>query len=302
MKTEKRDLIFIAVSLVILLITSAIIYTPFVLVLALVSLAGSLFFEFIFSFFRKKTFNYLPAIITALILVLLVPPTSPWWMVLIGSSFALFFGKAVFGGHGTTVFNPAMVGLLFIIISFPVEMTGSYLDPVTNTISASSTALLAKQGLLVHSYWELLVGQTPDFIGASPRLILLAIMAVLLITKTINWRVVLGYFTTFLVVATIFWLASGGTNPIYHLLSGSVIFGGVFVITEPRSQADAPLGKLIYGAIGGFLVYFLSRFSSYADGIIFAVVLTNMLAPMVDFIIKPRVKVISEEVSQVERV
>lgn len=300
MKTENRNLIFIAASLTILLVPSAIIFGPEVLLLTLVAVASSLLVEFLFAHLRKKTFNYLPAIITALILVLLVPPTAPWWMVLIGSSFALFFGKAVFGGHGTTVFNAALVGLLFIIVSFPVEMTSGYLNPITSIISADGTAVLVKSNLVAHSYWQLLVGQTPDLLGTSSRLLLLIIMVVLLVFKTINWRIVLGYFGMFLLTATLFWLIDGGADPIYHLLSGSVIFGGVFVITEPYSASREPLGKLMYGAVGGFLVYFISQLSSYADGLVFAVVLTNMLAPMIDLLIKPKinkdeVEVISNE-------
>lgn len=290
MKKETSKLLFIVTALLTLVISATIIYGWNVILIAGVAVASALLVEYLFAVTRKKTFNWLPAIITALVVALLLPPTSPWWLVLIASSFALFFGKAVFGGHGTTVFNPALTGLVFVIVSFPLQMLNSFVDPTTGVVSPTNTATLALGGNLNFTNWQLLVGNTPDLIGTSSRLILLGILLVFLIFKVVDWKIVLGYVGMYLLTSLVFWLTIGGTNPIGYFLSGGVVFGAVFLVTEPYSAAQTPIGKYVYGALAGFLVYFISRFTSYADGLVFALLLANISSPLIDLAFQPRSK------------
>ncbi|WP_150303896.1 electron transport complex subunit RsxD [Pseudomonas saliphila] len=263
------------------------------------------------------------ALVTAWLLALALPPMSPWWLVVIAASFAIVFGKQLYGGLGQNPFNPAMLGYAVVLISFPVEMTAW---PAWRGIEQSVPDLSATLGLLdalrqVFGFsaqaidgWthatplDLLKnnsGLTMDELAASQPVfgalggnvwewINLAYLAggILLIYKRIfTWHAPLGMLAALVIMSLLFWGGSGSDSngsPLFHLLSGATMLGAFFIVTDPVSGATSNLGRVVFGAGVGVLVYVIRAWGGYPDAIAFAVLLMNLTAPTIDYYTTPR--------------
>ena len=259
--------------------------------------------------------------VTTTILALSLPPTIPLWMVALGTLVAVLFGKMVFGGFGRNVFNPAMVGRAFLYVSFGQAMTGAWASPLTGFLGNSPQAGQAAEGdanLFPAGFgaWspgadavtsatplgssdpsqiDLLVGTVPGSIGESSA-ILIALAAVYLIwTKTANWRIISAGLAGFMATYIPLWAAQFSTragvllpDPLSGLTAGGVLFGLVFIATDPVSAATTNGGRWIYGVLVGAATVLIRVFSVWPEGLMFAILLGNMFAPIVDWLIKNR--------------
>ena len=257
--------------------------------------------------------------VTTTILALSLPPTLPLWMVALGSLVAVLFGKMVFGGFGRNVFNPAMVGRAFLYVSFGQAMTGKWAQPLTGFLehgleqgpaltggllpagfgawtpgvdALSSATPLASSA---PSQLDLLVGTAPGSIGESSA-ILIGLAALYLIwTKTANWRIIVASLAGFFALYIPLWAAElvtkGGVllpDPLAGLTAGGVLFGIVFIATDPVSAASTNGGRWLYGLIIGATTVLIRAFSVWPEGLMFAILLGNMFAPIIDWTIKSR--------------
>lgn len=260
--------------------------------------------------------------VTTTILALSLPPTLPLWMVALGTLVAVLFGKMVFGGFGRNVFNPAMVGRSFLYVSFGQAMTGVWALPLTGSLgnSASTAAAAGSANLFPAGFgaWspgidaitsatslgssgtsqlDLLVGTVPGSSGESSAILISLAAVYLLWTKTINWRIVVAGLVGFLGLYLPLWAAKLATStahllpdPLVGLTAGGVLFGLVFIATDPVSAATTNGGRWIYGLLVGAATVLIRVFSVWPEGFMFAILLGNMFAPIIDWLIKNRKK------------
>lgn len=258
------------------------------------------------------------ALVTALLLALAIPPMSPWWLSLVGVSFAMIIGKHLYGGLGQNPFNPAMLGYVLLLVSFPQEMT-SWMPPLgvegyNNSIfDALQTILPFGQGLqvdgismatpldIVRENASLTTAElfesNPMFQGFAGRgwtwvnagYLLGGLF--LLKKKMFTWYAPVGMLAAITIMATVFWNGTGSAShgsPLFHLFSGATMLGAFFIVTDPVSGATSNRGRLIFGAGVGILAYIIRAWGGYPDGVAFATLLMNMAAPTIDYYTQPR--------------
>ena len=254
------------------------------------------------------------AIVTAVLLAIALPPLSPWWLTAIGIVFAIVFAKHLYGGLGYNPFNPAMVAYVLLLISFPVEMTRwlpvADLSNIDITFATALQIIFTEQSpyqIAVDSLsgatpldimkTQIGLAQTPELIQQNSAFgplagqgwqwvnIWFAIGGLfLLYRKVINWHIPFAMLFALTFISLITWLISPETtaSPLFHLLSGGTMIGAFFIATDPVSAATTLKGRLIYGAGIGLLTYIIRVWGGYPDGIAFAVLLMNMLVPLID--------------------
>ncbi len=268
-------------------------------VLVIVNAAGFLS-EYVFA--RVYNTKVTQAVfVTNCIFALSLPPTIPLWIPVIGIVFGVVFGKMAFGGFGRNVFNPAMTGRAFIYVSFGAQMTaaGAWVKPAGGALGAlgiwqsdtvsSATPLVNLANGGNESFLDLFLGNIAGSFGETSALLILLGGIYLMVKKSASWRIIVSGLATYLIMQLIFWLANveGAYDPLSGLLSGSLLFGMMFVATDPisASQTTEP-GRIIYGATIGMLTALIRTFSVWPAAITFAVLLANMFAPLLNHIIR----------------
>jgi Na+-transporting NADH:ubiquinone oxidoreductase subunit B len=264
-----------------------------------VAIAAALISEYLMS--RKYDLKMTESLyVSAFLFALSLPPNLPLWMVAVGMAFGIVFGKMVFGGFGRNVFNPAITARAFVYISFGVPMTGRFVAPqvalslfpggfgtwVSQADSVSAATPLITQS---SSYLELFLGPVAGSFGEVSALLVLLGGAYILYKKAANWKIVSGSVISFLIFQSIFYFTGveGAVDPLYALLGGSFLLGALFMITDPISSSQSTdLGRWIYGAFFGMLVVLIRIFSSWAEGVTFAILLANMFGPLLDHYLK----------------
>ncbi|MFC6379435.1 electron transport complex subunit RsxD [Tatumella terrea] len=269
------------------------------------------------------------ALLTALLLGVSLPPLAPWWLIVIGTTFAIIIAKQLYGGLGQNPFNPAMVGYVVLLISFPVQMT-SWLPPetlqsvrpgLTDCLSmiftAHTTGGLSMQALQLgvdgisqatpldgfktglragHTAAQLL--SEPIFkgilAGQGWQWVNMAFLAgglFMLVNRTIRWHIPVSFLASLALCAALGWWFSPGhlASPMMHLFSGGTMLCAFFIATDPISASTTDKGRLIYGALIGLLTWLIRSFGGYPDGVAFAVLLANICVPLIDYYTQPRV-------------
>ena len=251
------------------------------------------------------------ALVTAVLLALALPPYAPWWLTLVAVGFAITFGKQLYGGLGQNPFNPAMLGYVVVLISFPVEMTTwpkphsvGLLDGLQQIFGfaalpdgwSQATALDSlkiNKSLTMDELWA----ANPAFGkvgGAAVEWVNAAFLLgglFLLRMRLISWHAPVGMLGALAIMSLLFWHGSGSDSngsPLFHLFTGATMLGAFFIVTDPVSGATSNLGRLIFGAGVGILVYVIRTWGGYPDGIAFAVLLMNLCAPTIDYYSRPR--------------
>lgn len=241
-------------------------------------------------------------LVTGLIFPLVLPPSIPLWIVAVGAIFGVIFGKEVFGGTGRNIFNPALVGRIFITIAFPVAMSTNWGQPLigglagfgsftVDSITAATPLSLIKSGAEIpYSILDMLFGRVPGSMGETFRIGIIAGGLFLMYTKVSSWRITLSYLgavALFSGIGSIF-LPDLIATPILQLLSGGLLFGAFFMATDPVSSPFTKPGKWIYGIMLGLLTVLIRSFSGYVEGVMFSIIIMNALGPLIDTMILKR--------------
>jgi Na+-transporting NADH:ubiquinone oxidoreductase subunit B/electron transport complex protein RnfD len=282
-----RTMLIFTGALGVLLLAATIIFGWYVLAIAAVSYVFSFGVEYGVNKARKKPLDN-GWMVTPMVFALLMPPTAPLWMVAIGSTFGTLFGKMLFGGLGKNLFNPALVGVLFITFAFPVLMNTEWLNPVTNLISSSTpiSLLQANGGSLgSFTYTQLLLGNVPGVLGETFRLGIIVLGITLIALKIIDWKLTVSLIATVFLLNLIGIILFPGSNfkdPIASLLVGGLMFYSVFIVTDPVTAPYHPIAKILYGIGVGILTVIIRNFATWPEGLIFAVIIMNAVAPMLD--------------------
>lgn len=269
------------------------------LILVIATVAASVASELLFRAAIKapRSVGDLSAIVTGLLLALILPPSTPIWMAVLGAVFSIVVAKEFFGGLGANPFNPALIGRAFLLMSFPAAIT-TWHKPLQGIVDAATTATplnLVKQGSSLADvaaqigagdvgglYWQLFLGNRSGSIGES-SILLVAIGGLFLLgLGVIQWIVPVAVLGT---TALFSWML--GMDPLFSLLSGGVVFGAFFMATDYSTSPLTPLGKALYGAGIGLLIALIRKLGGFPEGVTYAILVMNMLSPFLD---KLRVK------------
>jgi len=296
-----------------------------ILVQILLAVTFALVFEALMLIFRKQAVRLFlgdwSAIVTAVLFALCLPPLAPWWIALIGMFFAIVLAKHLYGGLGHNVFNPAMVGYVVVLISFPQVMA---LWPPPSSIASQSLTLgdivntIFSGSLPAHLSWDAISEATPldairasisaghmvsearqspvfgDFGGLGWEWIanFYALGGLwLLWRRIISWHVPVMMIGSVAMLGLVAYLADPGSNPapLQHVFSGALVLGAFYIATDPVTGCTSGRGRLIFGAGVGVLTLIIRRWGGYPDGVAFAVLLMNMAAPLIDRYTRPRI-------------
>ena len=236
------------------------------------------------------------AAVTGLLIGMMMSPMVDYWVPMVGAAFAIFVAKAPFGGTGRNVFNPAAAGVAMLTFCFPQKMftypaissiplpTDPIIPEGTVITELSLAAQLQAGATPTQAPLHLLLGDFSGPIGATAALILLAFMGYLLVHRTISGWVVAPYLVTCLIISFLFPLT--GMNPTYNtlsqLLTGYVLFAGVFLLNDPVTTPRFWLGRLFYGIFAAMLVMLMQRIGRFEAGTCYAILLMNAFAPIID--------------------
>ena len=233
------------------------------------------------------------AVVTGLLLAMNLPPTTPWWVVVIGAVFAIGVIKMTFGGLGQNLFNPALAARVFLLISFPAIMTDwtvpqGFIGSPDAFSGATLLGAVAEGGVASAVGGADLLGKFLLNIGGSAgeisALALLAGWVYLLVRKVIKPWITLSIFATVALIAGIFHLCDPAafTGPLFNLLSGGLILGACFMATDYVTSPMSNWGGVVYGVGIGLLVMMIRYFGSYPEGVSFAILLMNCAVPLID--------------------
>lgn len=256
------------------------------------------------------------ALVTAMLLALALPNLAPWWLVFLGSAFAIIIAKHLYGGLGYNPFNPAMIGYAMLLIAFPLQMT-QWLSPdhtLTFTdqlryslfnelpanlnldgITMATTLDTVKTQLKLDTTYEaieqshgILFGKLAGFGWEWVNIAFLLGGLYLIYKRIISWHIPVAFLVSLTVMATVFY-STTSTSPLFHLLSGATMLGAFFIATDPVTASTTTKGRLIYAAGIGVLTYVIRMWGGYPDGVAFAVIIMNMAVPTIDYYTQPKV-------------
>lgn len=270
------------------------------LIISVTAVLSCVLFEYLIQRFMLKgsiTITDGSAALTGILLAFNLPSNLPVWEVVAGSFVAIGIAKMSFGGLGNNPFNPALVARVFLLISFPAQMTSwpkpipfnpAYLDAVT---AATPLAILKGQVSEVPDTWNLFLGNVGGSIGEVSSLALLIGLAYLLIRKIITWHIPVSILATVALFTGILRYANPGAyigTPLFHLLTGGLLLGAIFMATDYVTSPMNPRGMLIYGVGIGLITAVIRVFGSYPEGISFAILIMNACTPLINKYIKPK--------------
>lgn len=253
---------------------------------------------------RRITVKDGSAVLTGLLLAMNLPSNAPWWLVVIGSAFAIVVGKQIFGGLGFNIFNPALVARVFLIISWPVQMTTwprpvplfskASVDAVTG---ATPLGLLKAELLLKDNIGEVanislidpIIGNIGGSLGEVSAIALLLGGIFLIYRNYISWHIPASFIGTVIIISSIFWIIDPTryAGPLFHTVSGGLMLGAFFMATDYVTSPITPKGMLIFGFGCGLITILIRLFGTYPEGVSFAILLMNMVTPLIDKYIKP---------------
>lgn len=280
-----------------------------VLLVTITSVVSCMVFEFLIQKFllnKPCSLGDGSAIVTGTLLAFTLPANLPFWMVIIGAFIAIGVGKMTFGGLGSNPFNPALVGRVFLFISFPVQMTNwpvpqGFKTALTDAVTGATPLGVLKEGLRnseninsmidkLPTHMQMFYGQMGGSLGEVAAAALLIGFFYLLIKKIITWHIPVTILVTVFVFTGILWLADPVHNadPVFHLLTGGVMLGAIFMATDYVTSPMTPKGMVIYGTGIGLITVIIRRFGAYPEGVQFAILLMNAFVPLINTYFKPK--------------
>jgi Na+-translocating ferredoxin:NAD+ oxidoreductase subunit D len=286
------------------------------IIVTLTSVVSCLAFEYLIQRFIMKgpvTISDGSAIVTGLLLAFNVPSNLPVFVIITGSLVSIGIAKMTFGGLGNNPFNPALVGRVFLLISFPVQMTSwplpsGFMTGYSDAVTGATPLSVIKEGLRngepvsklmdqVPSHMQMFYGHMGGSMGEVAAAALLLGLIYMLIRRTITWHIPASVLGSVALFTAILWIINPDKNadPMFHLLTGGVMLGAIFMATDYVTSPMSYKGMIIYGIGIGVLTVIIRVFGSYPEGVSFAILIMNAFVPLMNKYIKP--KRFGEEVS-----
>lgn len=307
--STKKLMYGVVIALMPAFITSVFYFGIGAIIVTATSVISCMLFEFLIQkYILQKPVSITDgsALVTGLLLAFNLPSNIPFFMVVLGSFVAIAIAKMTFGGLGNNPFNPALVGRVFMLISFPVQMTtwpkpmgfaGSYTDAVTG---ATPLAIL-KEGIKngesltelmnkVPTTMQMLLGKMGGSMGEVAAFALLLGFAYMLYKKIITWHIPVSIIGTVAIFTTIHWVLNPETSagPVFHILSGGLLLGAIFMATDYVTSPMNPKAMIIYGCCIGLLTVIIRLYGAYPEGVSFAILIMNAFVPLLNAYIKPK--------------
>jgi electron transport complex protein RnfD len=295
----EKNMYGVIIALVPALLASVYFFGIGAIIVTLTSVLACMLFEFLIQKYLLKgqpTFLDGSAALTGLLLAFNLPSNLPLWIIVIGAAVAIGVGKMAFGGLGNNPFNPALVGRVFLLISFPVQMTSwpipqglatKYVDAETG-----ATALAMMKGHFgeLPSTLQLIFGQMGGSLGEVSAIALLLGLGYMLVKKIITWHIPVSIFATVFVFAGILHLANPElyATPVAHLFAGGLMLGAIFMATDYVTSPMSKVGMIIYGIGIGVLTVVIRSFGAYPEGVSFAILIMNAFTPIINTYVKPK--------------
>jgi electron transport complex protein RnfD len=270
----------------------------------LIAVAACIAFEYLIQKYILKVTPSVTdgsALITGILLAFNVPANLPWWILIIGALAAMGIGKLSFGGLGNNIFNPALVGRVFLLISFPVHMTSWPVNKQAgiDAVTAATPLGLIKEGVkngtpvadiagLPHLN-DMLLGNIGGSLGEISALLLIIGGIYMLWKKVITWHIPVSIIFTVAVISGIFWLINPQVyvNPAFHILTGGLMLGAIYMATDMVTSPMNPRAQIVYGIGIGIITISIRMFGAYPEGISFAILIMNAVTPLLNYYIKP---------------
>lgn len=308
--STRKVMMDVLIALMPALIVSTWVFGFRALYIMILSMVLAELIDFIIVKFVRKNKSYVPdlsASVTGLLLGMNLSIAVSWYHVLLGVAFSIIIGKQIYGGLGQNIFNPALVGRVFMFISFPGVMTTwvkpFYYQNVGNSMSlssidtftgASALGILADSGQEValqnYSYMDMFIGKIPGSIGEVSALALIIGFVYLVLRGRIKITVPLTYLGTVLIISSIFFLVDASyATPLFQLLSGGLMLGALFMATDMVTSPMTVKGQFIYGAGMGVITMVIRYFGAYPEGVSFSILIMNALVPLIDLWGKPKI-------------
>ena len=272
----------VVIALLPLCVYGVILFGLPALVTIIVSTACCVVFEMLFQMATKQTVTIkdCSAIITGILLALVLPPTTPIWMTMLGSAFAIIVAKAFFGGLGANIFNPALAGRAFMFVSFPSEMGATWLQPGADAISSATVLSTIKAGSFAansDTYLKYFLGNRAGCIGETSIILILLAFIYLLVTRIIDGKATISMVAT---VALATWISGG--DVVMALISGGLLFGAVFMVTDYATTPVTSWGRIAFGFGCGLITFLIRKFGGYPEGVMFSILIMNAVTPFLN--------------------
>lgn len=299
----RRLMLDVIIALIPALIVSIYIYGLDVLLVTGVSIVSCMLFEWFIGRFmlgQQNTLGNFSAVLTGLLLAFNLPSNLPLWMVVVGALVAIGIGKMSFGGLGRNPFNPALVGRVFLLISFPVAMT-TYPSPVGVDAFSGSTPLTfvkeaLKNGVSIDqimtdvSFTDILMGYKAGSFGEIASWALIIGFVYLLWRRVITWHIPVVILATIAVFSGVLFAINPEMymNPLFHILTGGVLLGSIFMATDYVTSPMTVRGVVIYAVGIGLITIIIRLWGAYPEGISFAILIMNAVTPLINKYVKPK--------------
>jgi len=265
------------------------------IVLMVSSIIAAVITEYLMLFMRGKKAvpaDVFSAVITGMLLAMVITSATPWWMVMMGSIFAISIVKHAFGGLGFNIFNPALAARAFMLASWPVIMT-TWPKPFDMATGATQLALVKSKALEmsimnmpghINTYWQLFIGSRGGSLGETSVIALLIGAAFLLIKGIIDWRIPVSFILTVAAISALF-----GADPIFHVMAGGLVLGAFFMATDPVTKPMGRAGRWIFGIGCGAITVVIRLLGGYPEGVCYAILIMNGFTPLIDRYVTDRV-------------
>jgi Na+-transporting NADH:ubiquinone oxidoreductase subunit B len=282
------NMLTVLIALVPVILSSLYFYGLSALLLLLVTNTVAYFTEWWFTHRRGEPVT-LAVFVSATLLALSLPPATPYWIAGVGSVVAITFGKELFGGMGRNIFNPALVGRAFIFVSFPNSMTANWVEPlktpglVADAISSATPLKVMAAGGDIPLI-DLLLGARSGSLGEGCVVLLLLGGLYMYKKKVASWQITLSVILSYSLFATLFYFMGWGValNPLKGILAGGIIFGAIFMATDPISAPHTPKGRIAFGIIIGLCATLIRYLGNFPEGVMFAILMGNIFGPAVE--------------------
>lgn len=285
----------VLIALVPALVVSTVVFGLNVLLLTAFSILCCVAFEYLIQKFLVKgptTVCNLSAAVTGMLLAFNLPVTIPWWIVVIGSLVAIGVAKMTFGGLGKNPFNPALVGRVFLLIAYPVQMTSFTTDAFTGATPLAAMKISPVfDGAILPDLW---IGKVAGSMGEVAAAALLLGFVYLLWRRVIKWQIPVTIFATMAVFALCVALSRGWTGvalvgfPLFHILAGGAMLGAIFMATDYSTSPMTVRGGVIYAVGIGAITMLIREWGSYPEGMSFAILIMNAVTPLINKYVKPK--------------
>ena len=307
--TVKRLMLDVVIAMLPVLAISIYFFGMGAIIVTLTAVVSCLAFEWLIQKYMLKqepTITDGSALVTGILLAFNMPTNIPIGIIIIGSLVAIGVGKMSFGGLGNNPFNPALVGRVFLLISFPVQMTSwpvptGFSNSYTDAVTGATPLGVMKEGIgagesvsaimdKIPTHMEMFYGHMGGSMGEIAAVALLLGFAYLLIRKVITWHIPISIIATITIFTGILWTINPEANadPLFHLLTGGVLLGAIFMATDYVTSPMSIKGMWVYGIGIGIITILIRVFGAYPEGVSFAILIMNAFVPLINMYIKPK--------------